>query len=142
LANSFDALELATYCARRLAELKLKNITVFHVAPSLAITDYFVIATGLNARHVRSASDRLIEDLRERGKSRIGLEGYHEGRWVLVDLGDVVVHLFQEVERRFYDLELLWGDSPRIEIRDLEPAVETPAAETRAGAVPQSGASR
>lgn len=112
-----DSRLLAIHCARFLDENKLEDITVFDVATSLAITDYFIVGTGRNGRHLRAASDKLLRELREQGVKRFGVEGYEDCRWVLIDLVDAVVHLFDRESRRFYDLELLWGDCPRLEWR-------------------------
>ena len=110
-----DSLATAKLCARILDEQKMDDIKIFDVRDSLQITDCFVIATGRNPRHVRTAGDRLAKELREQGIQRRGLEGRDQGRWVLLDLNDVVVHLFLVETRQFYDLELLWGDSPTVD---------------------------
>ncbi len=106
---------LAKFCAQLLDSKKLEEIVIFDVRDSLQITDYFVIASGLNPRHLKSSCDLLDRRIREQGVRRHGMEGYREGTWILVDYDTVVVHLFLEGQRRLYDLELLWGDSPRLE---------------------------
>ena len=110
-----DSLTLAKRCARLLAEKKLEDITVLQVAESIQITDYFVLATGWNGRHIRSASDHLVKEFRDDGIHRSGNEGYQDGKWILIDFDDVVVHLFLTDQRKHYDLELLWGDCPYID---------------------------
>ena len=112
-----DSRRLAIHCARFLDENKLEDITVFEVGACLGISDYFVVATGRNARHLKAASDKLLKELREQGVQRYGVEGYETCKWILVDLVDAVVHLFDTESRRFYDLELLWGDCPRLDWR-------------------------
>ena len=83
------------------------------------MTDYFVIATGRTNIQVRAIADEVEEQLRERGGEKpIGREGAGEDKWVLLDYGDVVVHVFQPEERDFYRLEKLWGDAPRLELPD------------------------
>ena len=111
-----DPSTLARTCALLLDEKKIANIQVFDVEESLGITDFFVIGTGLNPRHLQSAVDHLARSLKERGVIRKGLEGYREGKWILFDLGDVVIHLFLQEARDFYDLEILWGDAPRMDL--------------------------
>ncbi len=106
---------VAKLCARILDENKLENVKVFDVGSALQITDYFVIASGRTPRHIKAASDELLRRLRERGSTRRGLEGYREGKWVLIDLDGVVVHLFLSENREFYDLEHLWGDCPAVD---------------------------
>lgn len=114
-----DPLTLARSCAAILDEKKISDLTILDVGNSLAITNYFVIGTGMNLRHLQSVVDHLERTLKDSGVGRRGLEGYREGKWILMDLGDVVIHLFLAAERSFYDLELLWGDSVR---RELIPA--------------------
>ncbi|HZN60482.1 MAG TPA: ribosome silencing factor [Planctomycetota bacterium] len=117
---------VATKCARILDANKMENIRVLDVAQSLQIADYFVIASGRNPRHLKSAGDEVLKGLREVGTQRRGLEGYREGKWVLIDFDGVVVHLFQGESRTFYDLENLWGDCPTIEWRDGETVAPAP----------------
>ena len=116
-----DARHLAIHCARFLDENKLEDITVLEVGVSLSITDYFILATGRHARHLKAATDKLLKDLRDLGISRYGVEGYKDGKWVLIDLVDAVVHLFEPESRKFYDLELLWGDCPHLDWVDASP---------------------
>lgn len=112
---------LARLCARILDDVKMDNIRVLDVGDSLQITDYFVVASGKTERHVKAGGDEVLRKLREQGVVRRGLEGYREGKWVLIDLHGVVVHLFLTESRSFYDLENLWGDCPTIEwTRDSE----------------------
>jgi len=78
------------------------------------VTDYFVIGTGFNPRQLQSIADESIEKLKALGASVLGMEGRASARWILVDFGDVVLHLFDRDARKFYDLELLWGDAPKV----------------------------
>ena len=104
---------------------------VLDVAETLVITSYFVIATGTSDRQVRSIADEVEDVLRERaGVKPIGREGEREGKWVLLDFADVVVHVFQPEERDFYRLEKLWSDAPRVEVPGLAPAPAEVAAES------------
>jgi ribosome-associated protein len=97
------------------------------------VTEYFIIATGRTNVQVRAIADEVEYQLREIGGEKpIGREGAGEDKWVLLDYGDVVVHVFQPEERDFYRLERLWGDAPRLPIADTgTPAVtdSAPAAE-------------
>ena len=111
---------LARLCARVLDEAKMEGIRVLRVDGALQITDYFIFASGRSPRQVKAASDELMKRLRDAGALRRGLEGYREGKWVLLDFSDLVVHLFVEESREFYDLENLWGDCPSLEL-DLDP---------------------
>lgn len=94
------------------------------VAETLVITAYFVIATGSSDRQVRSIAESIEDELRETGGVKpIGREGEREGKWVLLDFGDVVVHVFQPEEREFYRLDRLWSDAPRLEVPGATTAV-------------------
>ncbi len=106
---------LAQRCAELLDEKKLQDLAIFDVGAAIQITEYFVIASGLNSRHIQNVSGFLSKTLREEGVSRGGLEGHREGKWILLDYDNVVVHLFLVENRKYYDLELLWGDCPRVE---------------------------
>lgn len=92
-------------------------MVVLDVAETLVITGYFVIATGASDRQVRSIADAVEDALREKaGMKPIGREGEREGKWILLDFADVVVHVFQPEERDFYRLEKLWSEAPRLEL--------------------------
>ena len=121
-----DSRGVVRRCAQILDENKLSGIEIFEVGDTLQITDYFVIATGLTSRHLLTAAADLSKELRVAGivddrNENFHKEGHHgrEGRWVLLDLDQIVVHLFLEESRKYYDLELLWGDCPRV---DWEPS--------------------
>jgi len=87
------------------------------------ITDYFVICTGNNDRQVKTIAEEVENQLRDIHRIKpIGREGEADGRWILLDFADVVVHIFQPKEREFYRLEKLWSDAERIEL----PAISTP----------------
>ena len=79
------------------------------------ITDYFVVCHGTSNVHIRALGDAVVEALKEEGVRPHGVEGRDEGRWVLLDYGDLIVHIFAEEEREFYGLERLWSDAPRLE---------------------------
>lgn len=121
--------EIALLAAEAAGEKKAADIVVLDVAETLVITSYFVIATGSSDRQVRSIAEEVEDVLRERGGIKpIGREGEREGKWVLLDFADVVVHVFQPEERDFYRLEKLWSDAPKLEFSesgDAEVATET-----------------
>jgi ribosome-associated protein len=110
-----DAREVAVLCARACDEKKGEDIAVLDVRNALKITDFFVIATGKNPRHLRGMADAMrktARDLEVTVPREEGSDG--EGRWLLLDFGDVIIHLFDREARRFYDLEHLWADVPRV----------------------------
>jgi ribosome-associated protein len=83
-----------------------------NVSEVTTIADLFVICSGRGERQVQAISDGIVERAKAAGRHPIGVEGYGEGRWILIDLGDVVVHAFVPEERDLYKLERLWGDAP------------------------------
>ncbi|MGE5580679.1 MAG: ribosome silencing factor [Bacillota bacterium] len=93
---------------------KAENVTVLSVGDMTTIADYFVIASGATQRQVKALADRVTLSLTDTRKPS-HIEGYDTGAWVLLDYGDVVVHVFREQERAFYGLERLWGDAPRLD---------------------------
>jgi ribosome-associated protein len=93
---------------------KAENVTVLSVGEMTTIADYFVIASGSTQRQVKALADRVTLNLADARKPS-HVEGYDAGVWVLMDFGDVVVHVFREQERAFYGLERLWGDAPRLD---------------------------
>ena len=106
-----EPLELASLCARTVDAKKAENIIVLHVAPLTTIADYFVIATGLNPRQLRAMSVEIQQGVKGLGIGVRGDEGTPESGWILVDLGDVIIHLFAPPTRALYELEVLWGDA-------------------------------
>jgi ribosome-associated protein len=98
-----------------LEDAKTQNIAVLDVRKISDFTDYMVIATGTSNRHVQSSADKVAETLRDHGVRRVGIEGQQLGDWVLIDFGDVVVHIMREQTRDFYNLEKLWSDAKRVE---------------------------
>ena len=83
-----------------------------NVSEVTTIADLFIICSGRSDRQVQSIADAIVEKAKENGRQPIGVEGYASGRWVLIDLGDVIVHAFVPEERALYRLERLWGDAP------------------------------
>jgi ribosome-associated protein len=105
---------------RRLADIvvdvaedrKAEDILVLNVSELTTIADLFVICSGRSERQVQAIADAVTEKASEAGRKPLGVEGYNAGRWILIDLGDVVVHTFVPEERHLYRLERLWGDAP------------------------------
>lgn len=98
------------------------DIVAIDVSNPLPFVDAFIIATGRNERQVAAIADAVEDKLLEAGVKRLRREGRSDARWVLSDFGDVVVHVFHEEERAYYDLERLWKDGGRIEFTLPEPA--------------------
>ncbi len=110
-----NALEKATTAARAAAEKIATDVVVLDVGDIIGITEAFVLASGTNTRQVRSICDEVELALKiEADVSPRSTEGLADASWVLVDYGDIVVHVFLTETREFYDLERLWSDAPRV----------------------------
>ena len=101
--------ELVTLVEQAADDLKAVDMLTLEVSGLTSITDFMVIASGTSDRHVRSIADNVIEQAKAAGVQVLGVEGQDFGEWVLVDLGDVVVHIMQPRVRDFYKLENLWN---------------------------------
>jgi ribosome-associated protein len=113
-----EAIELAQVVAQAAADKLASDIVLIDVSDRLAITDVFVVATGGNERQVEAIVDAVEEQARAAGHKPIRREGQRDGRWVLLDYGDVVAHIQHSEERVFYALERLWKDCPFIPFVD------------------------
>jgi len=112
--QSEAAKDFAVSAARALHEGKGFDVDVLDVRNVTLIADYFVIASGSSVRHVKGLADRVLYSP-ESTRKPMHVEGYQLGTWILLDYGDVVIHIFREAERSFYGLERLWGDAPTVE---------------------------
>ncbi len=110
------AVELVRTAALAAADKLATDQLAFDVSEQLAITDAFLLATGANDRQVRAIVEEIEDKLRELDAKPIRREGHRDGRWVLLDYGDVVIHVQHSEEREFYALERLWRDCPTIEL--------------------------
>src|SRR5204862_6203409 len=108
------ALGLVHAAARAASDKLAENILAFDVSDQLVITDAFVLCSASNERQVKSIVDEIEDKLREIGAKPVRREGERDGRWVLIDYGEIVVHVQHEEERQFYALERLWRDCPTI----------------------------
>jgi ribosome-associated protein len=110
------AVSLVLVAARAASDKLASHIMAFDVSDQLAITDAFLLASASNDRQVKAIVDEIEDKARETGRKPIRREGERDGRWVLIDYGDVVVHVQHEEERQFYALERLWRDCPLIKL--------------------------
>jgi ribosome-associated protein len=108
-----DTFEKAQICARLADEKKANNIAVLELIGLTDIADYFVLATGTSERHVRTIAESIEIGMKEVGTRPFSFEGYDEGRWVIIDYQNVIVHVFIESLRDLYDLESLWIEAKR-----------------------------
>lgn len=114
-----DTLKKALLCLEIIKERKAERPVIFNVGELTSITDYFLIASGTSTRQVQAIARHLQRKMKEKGFRVYGIEGEREGHWILIDYGDVVIHLFHEPVRELYDLEGLWIDASRVEPEKL-----------------------
>jgi len=103
--------ELAVTCAAAAAEKKAQDILLMDLKGISIIADYFVVCTGSNTTQVQAICNNISEKLSEKEKPPLRIEGFRDARWILMDFGSTVVHIFQQEEREYYNLERLWGDA-------------------------------
>ncbi len=115
----------AIAAARVAVERHCTDVCVMDLCGKSPATDYFVICTGTSDRQMRTVADEISQTARDMDQQRFGRAGYDQGRWILLDYVDVVVHIFDEEYRDYYDLELLWGDAERLEISATEGTEDT-----------------
>jgi len=115
LPTEMDSKEKAVLCAREALRFKALDLVLLDVSPFSSFADYFIICSGKSSRQVQGIADNLENALKSRGLKPIGTEGKREGHWVLLDYGDVIIHIFYEPVRFFYDLESLWSEASRVE---------------------------
>jgi ribosome-associated protein len=111
MATRPERLARANQVAEAALDRKAQDLVALDVSELTSYADTLLIATGTSDRHARSIADAIREAATARGEKPLGVEGYEEGRWVLIDLGDVIVHVFQREVREAYDLERLWSDA-------------------------------
>ncbi|WP_164926804.1 ribosome silencing factor [Chlorobaculum tepidum] len=114
--------------ARRVAELSLEkkgeDVKILDVRGLTSVTDFFVIITADSERKAKAVTDYIVDEIKEEGERPMHIEGLDTLRWVLIDYVDVVVHIFQPDDRKFYDLESLWSDAPVTVVTAPEPSDE------------------
>jgi ribosome-associated protein len=109
-----DTAERVREAVAAAADRKAMDLKVLYLRKVSDFTDYFIICSGTSERQVQAIADAVQERLRESRVRPLHVEGYNRGQWVLIDYGDLVVHVFQEEPRRHYALERLWGDAPDV----------------------------
>ncbi|MER3388914.1 MAG: ribosome silencing factor [Microcella sp.] len=125
MTASSRALDLAQLAARAADSKQGEDIVALDVSEPLPLTDVFVLVTGRNERNVQSIAGEVEEKMIEAGVKPLRREGRAEGRWILIDFGDVIVHVFHEEERLFYSLERLWKDCPAVPLALGHPAPDS-----------------
>ncbi len=110
-----EAKDFALAAAKIARELNCSDITVLDLTGKSPATDYFLIATSTSDRQGRTVADEIYIQAKKDGFQRFGQAGYEQGRWILLDFVDVVVHIFDSEYRQYYNLEMLWGDAAVLE---------------------------
>ena len=120
-ADIGDSLLRARAAARTAEENRGKDVIILDMRELTPIFDYFVIANGTSRRQLHAMSEEIDHALEEGlGDKRIGIEGYQESRWILLDYGDVVIHLFEPETRKYYAIEDLWAGAKRVPLKEAE----------------------
>jgi len=114
-----DSKEMAKLVCTALEEKKAEDIKVINIEEVSVLADFFIIASGTNRNQVQAMADNVEETLGKEGVNPKQIEGYQTANWVLLDYGDVIVHVFDEENRLFYDLERIWRDGKSVEVENL-----------------------
>ncbi len=115
--SSNESLQLAFDSARFALDKKAEHVKILDLRTLSGFTDYFVLCSGMSDRQVQAISDSVLSQAKkERGVRASNFEGYSEGRWVLIDFGSVVVHVFHDAIREHFNLEELWKHAPRVQV--------------------------
>ena len=115
-SSSMTTRKKVILCAQEALERKAKDLVILNVGKLTSFTDYFVICSGRSSRQVQTIAENVVNKLGEVGVHPLHVEGRREGHWVLIDYGDLVVHIFFEPIRSIYDLESLWSDAEQVPI--------------------------
>ncbi len=121
--TSLSSTEKTQRIAQAAADKRGLDLVALDVHALSSFANCFLLVTGTSDRHARAIADAIREALTKVGEKPLGVEGYAEGRWILIDFDDVIVHVFQAEARKHYDLERLWDDAPTLELKLVE---ETP----------------
>ena len=111
--------EVAAIAAKALDDRKGVDIALLEIAEVTTLADHFLICTGTSSTHVKALCDSVEEALDNAGEPALRREGHRGGTWVLLDYGCLVVHVFTEETRQFYDLERLWGDAKKVDLETV-----------------------
>lgn len=121
-----ETAEKALAMAAWLREKKAEDILVLDMCDVSPVAEAMIIVTAQGARHAQALADVLLQKLAESGLSYLGMEGYREGKWILVDCNDVLAHIFQEESRNFYNLDGLWSQCPSLPLNSAPGSLSKP----------------
>lgn len=111
--------DIALLCMAAASRKKAQGLLLLDVGAISGYADYLLLASGRSTRQATAIAEGIERALKKAGVKPLGLDGLKEGRWALLDFGDVVVHVFHQPVREFYDLESLWSDAPRVEVDEV-----------------------
>ena len=111
-----ENIQLLKLIYQTLDEKKAEDITILDIHELTCIADFFVITNGSNINQVHALSDYLVKKMAELGKHERQIEGYQGANWILLDYGDIIIHIFDQESRGFYDLEHIWNDAKKIDL--------------------------
>jgi ribosome-associated protein len=133
--KTIDTENIVRAAAEAAIEMKATDLTILDVRGLTSFCDWFVLCNGSNSRQMQAISNNILRQFKKNlGLQPMGVEGANSSKWVLIDLGDVIVHVFERDMRGYYDLDGLWIDAPRVAPEDL--GIEDVPAETRGYALP------
>lgn len=132
------ALEHARICARIADDNRAKDIMVLDLRQATPLVDFFVVATASSRRQGNAIATEIDQEMKRLKEFKLGLEGSEEGRWVLIDYGDFVVHIFSGEARSYYALEDIWGDAPRLDWQDPDRVRHAPRKKELPESAPES----
>ncbi len=121
IEEEFDSEEKVRLMAEAADAVRAVDLVALDLRELTIVTDFFLICTGNSGIQIRAIADRIEDRLRDEGYRKLRIEGYQEATWILMDYGDVVVHIMAEEQRQFYRIEELWKDAPQLPL-DLHPA--------------------
>ena len=114
-----ESKKMALLAVEALEDKKAEDITIIDISEVSVLADYFIIADGNNKNQVQAMVDNVQEELFKAGYEMKQMEGYREGNWILLDFGDIIIHIFDKENRLFYDLERIWKDGIEVSIEEL-----------------------
>jgi ribosome-associated protein len=133
------ALKHARICARIADDNRARNVLLLDLREATPLVDFFVIATASSRRQSHAIASEIDQEMKQLNEYKLGIEGSEEGRWILIDYGDFVVHILSGEARAYYALEEIWGDAPRLEWQDTEHPRPAPADDRAAEPAPEDG---
>ena len=115
-----QTLSLVKTIVNLIDDKKAEDIVILEIAGLSVIADYFVICTGRSITQTKAVADHVVDMLKQDHNIQVkGVEGQQDGKWILLDFGEVIVHVFRHEEREFYNLERLWGDANQLQLEKL-----------------------